>query len=113
VASGAFATHALRARIDAKALEWWDTAARYQLAHAFALIATAWAEGRWGGRSPRVAAAAFTVGLVVFCGTLYAMALGGPRWLGAITPIGGTAFMVGWAALAMAARAATPRSPHA
>ena len=98
VALGAFGAHGLAGRpgIDAKALEWWDTAARYQQIHAVALLVIAWASGEWS-RARKIAAVAMTVGVVVFSGTLYAMALGGPRLLGAVTPLGGLGMLVGWA----------------
>jgi len=99
VALGAFGAHALEPRIDARALHAWETAARYQMFHGLALCATAWAMGRWNLGS--TASIAFVVGCVIFCGTLYGYALGGPRILGAITPIGGLAFIIGWAALAI------------
>ncbi|MGZ5971243.1 MAG: DUF423 domain-containing protein [Polyangiales bacterium] len=98
VALGAFGAHALEARVDARALHSWETAARYQMFHGLALLATAWAMSRFGVRSaPSIA---FLVGCVLFSGSLYAYALGGPRILGAITPFGGLSFMIGWAVLA-------------
>ncbi|HEX5305168.1 MAG TPA: DUF423 domain-containing protein [Dyella sp.] len=101
---GAFGAHALRARLDGAAMGWWQTAVQYQLWHALALALAVHA-GR--GRAGRVATMAFAIGIVVFSGSLYAMALGAPRWFGAITPLGGVAFVVGWIALALALR----RSP--
>jgi uncharacterized membrane protein YgdD (TMEM256/DUF423 family) len=75
--------------------------------HAVALLAAAWASTRWTGAvGVRIAGWAFVAGVLIFCGTLYGLAFGGPRWLGAITPIGGVSFMVGWACLAWAAWAA-------
>ena len=106
VGAGAFGAHALRTKLEPRALEIWETAARYQMFHAFALIAAAWAASRWSHWGVRAGGTAFVVGVVVFCGTLYGLALGGPRWLGAITPLGGVSFMVGWALLAWAAWAA-------
>jgi uncharacterized membrane protein YgdD (TMEM256/DUF423 family) len=103
VAAGAFGAHALRARLDERAMELFQTSVRYQMFHAIALLAAAWASTRWTGASVRVGGWAFVVGVVVFCGTLYALSFGAPRWLGAITPIGGVSFMVGWACLAWAA----------
>jgi uncharacterized membrane protein YgdD (TMEM256/DUF423 family) len=103
VAAGAFGAHALEARLPPDRLEIFDLAARYQMYHALALVAAAWATTRWPGGAVNAAGWAFVLGIVIFCGTLYAMALGGPRWLGAITPIGGTAFLVGWLLLAWAA----------
>ncbi len=103
VAAGAFGAHALRARLDASALAIFETGARYQFFHALALIATAWAIGRWPHPAASVAGWLFVGGSVLFCGSLYALALGGVRALGAITPFGGLMFMAGWLCLAIAA----------
>ena len=103
VGLGAFGAHALATRVDARALHSWDTAARYQMFHAFALIVTGWVSERWPGRASKIAATAFVVGLVLFCGSLYALALGSPRAFGAVAPLGGLSFMTGWGALAFAA----------
>lgn len=110
VAAGAFGAHALRARVDERALEVWETAARYQMYHALALLFVAWL----GERAPesgavRVAGWAFVVGTVIFCGSLYLMTLTGMTWLGAVTPLGGVAFLVGWGAVVWGARAANGR----
>ncbi len=103
VAAGAFGAHALRQRLGADALAVWETAARYQMYHALALIAVAWVAGRDAARSVRVAGVAFVVGTLLFSGSLYLLALTGIRWLGAITPLGGVAFLVGWGCLAWSA----------
>jgi len=103
VAAGAFGAHALEQRIPADRLQIFETAARYQMYHALALIAVAWAATRWTGAIVTVAGWLFVAGIVVFGGTLYGIAFGGPRWLGAITPLGGLAFMGGWTILAVAA----------
>jgi uncharacterized membrane protein YgdD (TMEM256/DUF423 family) len=95
VVAGAFGAHALADRLDPEQLEWWNTAARYQQIHAVALLAVAALAGPWT-RSREVAVVAFTIGIVIFAGTLYAMALGAPRWFGAVTPVGGLALIVGW-----------------
>ncbi|MEM6671649.1 MAG: DUF423 domain-containing protein [Planctomycetota bacterium] len=114
VALGAFGAHGLEGVLDgapdaAERLEWWETAARYQLVHAVALVAVTAA---FQDRAPgRVTVVGFTLGMVVFSGTLYAMALGGPRWLGAITPLGGILLMAGWLAAAVQALRSSPRSP--
>lgn len=102
VAAGAFGAHALRERLSAPMLEVFETAARYQMYHALALFAAAWAVDRWGGGPAIVAGWAFAVGILIFSGSLYVLALTGTRWLGAITPIGGAAFLLGWAMLAWA-----------
>lgn len=103
VAAGAFGTHALEPRLTPERLQTWELAARYQIYHALALLACAWAVTRWPGVPARAAGYAFLAGLLIFCGTVYALALGAPRWFGAITPVGGLAFMAGWALLALAA----------
>jgi uncharacterized membrane protein YgdD (TMEM256/DUF423 family) len=105
VALGAFGAHGLKARLaslpdGADRLEWWKTAALYHLAHALAL---ALAAGWFGeSRAGRVSCVGFIAGIVLFSGSLYTMTLTGVRWLGAVTPLGGLAFLVGWAALAVA-----------
>lgn len=99
VALGAFGAHALRDALDEPALATWRTAVDYQFWHALALLATGFFAR---GRSPsalRFAAAAFALGIVLFSGSLYALALGGPRALGVVTPFGGVAFIAGWLAL--------------
>ena len=104
VAAGAFGAHALRARLDLGMLAVFETGARYQMYHALALLAVAWASGRWPGRLTTVAGWSFVGGTVLFSGSLYAMALTGHRALGAITPLGGVAFLFGWLCLALGAR---------
>ena len=106
VALGAFGAHALRASLDAAALATWHTAVEYQFWHALALLATGLFAQRGDGRALRVAVTAFSIGCLLFCASLYALALGAPRWIGAITPLGGVAFIVGWLALAVHARRA-------
>lgn len=103
VALGAFAAHGLKDRLDAEQTAWWATAVQYQALHALGLVAF----GLWRDRRPGtgVVGWCFLAGMVLFSGSLYAMALGAPRWFGAITPFGGTAFLIGWAALAWDARA--------
>lgn len=109
VAAGAFGAHALRARLAPDALAIFDTAARYQMTHALALVATAWAATRWPGRLVAAAGWLFVLGILLFSGSLYALALSGVRALGMITPLGGVAFIAGWACLAAVALHA-PRS---
>lgn len=97
VALGAFGAHALRATLSEQDLATFETGARYQMYHALALIAVAWAVGRWPGMTSITAAGwSFVVGIVVFSGSLYVLVLTGQRWLGAVTPLGGLAFLVGW-----------------
>jgi uncharacterized membrane protein YgdD (TMEM256/DUF423 family) len=104
VAAGAFASHALRARLSPADLALVETAARYQMYHALGLMAAAWATVRWPGTFAQVAGWLFLVGTVLFSGSLYALALSGMRWLGAITPLGGVAFLAGWILLALSAQ---------
>jgi len=101
VLAGAFGAHALRERLSPHLLEVFETGARYQMYHALALLAVAWAADRWGGMLVGWSGWLFVAGTVVFSGSLYALALtgGSHRWLGAITPIGGVAFLAGWACL--------------
>jgi len=104
VAAGAFGAHALRARLSPDLLAVFETGARYQMYHALALLAVAWlAAARPGANSVVWAGGLFLLGTVVFSGSLYTLALTGQRWLGAITPLGGVAFLAGWACLAWAA----------
>ncbi len=103
VAAGAFGAHALEAHLTPERLQTWETGARYQMYHALGLLFAAAAAGRWPGGATSAAGWLFVAGILVFCGTVYALALGAPRWLGAVTPLGGLAFMAGWAALAWAA----------
>src|ERR1041384_559964 len=98
VAMGAFGAHALSGRLTPDRLAIYETAARYQMYHAFGMMAVGLATARWGS----IASASgwsFVIGTLIFCGSLYALALGAPRWFGAITPIGGLAFMIGWGLL--------------
>lgn len=101
-ATGAFGAHALRSRIPADRLAIWQTAAQYHMYHALGLIAVGLFAAHRGvsGNAP---GAAMQTGIVLFSGSLYALALSGVRGLGAITPLGGLAFMIGWASLAWAA----------
>ena len=101
VAAGAFGAHALRARLTPDLLAVFETGARYQMYHAFALFVVAGASARWPARPVRVAGGLFVAGILVFSGSLYLLALTGERWLGAITPLGGLCFLAGWAVLAL------------
>ena len=103
VAAGAFGAHALRARLSPDLLAAFETGARYQMYHALALLAAAWATTRWPGSLIQWAGWLFVVGTVLFSGSLYALALSGVRWLGAVTPFGGVAFLGGWVCLVLAA----------
>ena len=99
VAAGAFGAHALRARLAPDLLAVFETAARYQMYHALALLAVAWAVTRFAPGPIRVAGWLFIGGTVLFSGSLYLLALTGTRWLGAITPLGGLLFLAGWLSL--------------
>ena len=124
VAAGAFGAHALRARVEPRMLEVFETAARYQMYHALGLFAVAWVISRAmqataigtgamtgsmtgamaapGAPFAVVAGWLFVAGALLFSGSLYAMTLTGMRALGAITPIGGVCFIAGWVCLAVA-----------
>jgi uncharacterized membrane protein YgdD (TMEM256/DUF423 family) len=101
VAAGAFGAHALRARLAPDLLVVFETGARYQMYHALALLAVAWASNHWPGTPLRMAGWLFIGGTLLFSGSLYLLALTGARWLGAVTPLGGLLFLAGWAALAI------------
>lgn len=103
VVLGAFGAHALSSRIPADRLATFEIAVRYQMYHALAILIVGWAVDRWPQAGLHVAGWLFAVGIVVFAGTLYGIAFGGPRWLGAITPVGGLCFIVGWCWLAVQA----------
>jgi uncharacterized membrane protein YgdD (TMEM256/DUF423 family) len=103
VGAGAFGAHALRARLSPDLLAVFETGARYQMYHALGLLAVAWMVTRWPGPWPARAGWLFLAGTVLFSGSLYALALSGLRWLGAVTPLGGLAFLAGWLCLALAA----------
>lgn len=96
VTFGAFGAHLLKSRIDPEALGWWQTGVQYEMWHALAVVVL----GLSGLNSARLPAWIMAAGAVLFSATLYAMALGAPHWLGAITPIGGLAMIGGWALLA-------------
>ncbi len=100
VALGAFGAHALKPTLEAHgSVETWKTAVLYHLVHAVALLALAgWRDSHAG--AGRVITALWAVGVVLFSGSLYWLSLGGPRFLGPITPLGGVAFLAGWALLA-------------
>lgn len=104
VGAGAFGAHALRARLSPDLLVIFETGARYQMYHALGLLAVAWAAARWPGGAAVWAGWCFVAGTVLFSGSLYLLALTGIRWLGAVTPLGGVAFLAGWVCLALAAR---------
>jgi uncharacterized membrane protein YgdD (TMEM256/DUF423 family) len=103
VAIGAFGAHGLRGRLSPEMLAVFETGVRYHIYHALAILATAALLRRIDGRAVLIAGWSFMAGIVLFSGSLYALALSGVTTLGAITPIGGVAFLVGWISLAVAA----------
>ena len=110
VAAGAFGAHALQGRIAPKLLQAFETGVRYQMYHALALFAVAWAVTRWPEARLALGGWMLAAGTAIFSGTLYLMALTGARWLGAVTPIGGLLLIAGWAVLAW--RSARNRAAH-
>jgi uncharacterized membrane protein YgdD (TMEM256/DUF423 family) len=100
VALGAFAAHGLKARLNPELLAVFDTGARYHLIHAVAMALAALASGHLAPRPAKFAAALFGAGILLFCGSLYLLALTGVRSFGFVTPFGGVAFIAGWLALA-------------
>jgi uncharacterized membrane protein YgdD (TMEM256/DUF423 family) len=100
VAAGAFGAHGLKARLSPEMLVVFETGVRYHLIHALALLAVAWAATRWSSLAVHAAGWLFVVGVLLFSGSLYALSLTGVRGLGAITPLGGVAFILGWLLLA-------------
>jgi uncharacterized membrane protein YgdD (TMEM256/DUF423 family) len=103
VALGAFAAHGLKATIPPELLAAFETGVRYQMYHAFALFAAAWGWAHWQARVFTISGALFVAGILIFSGSLYLLAFTGLRWLGAITPLGGLAFLAGWLCLAWGA----------
>jgi uncharacterized membrane protein YgdD (TMEM256/DUF423 family) len=102
VALGAFGAHGLRGRVGPDLLEVWKTGVLYHLVHALALLLVAIAGPRvaWGAAAGWL----FVAGIAIFSGSLYALTLTGARWWGAVTPVGGLAFLAGWLVLALTAR---------
>ena len=103
VGAGAFAAHGLRGRLDPRALEVFETGARYQMYHAVAIILTGILASSGAIRGAQTAGWIFQAGIVLFSGSLYALALAGTRGLGVVTPVGGVAFLAGWLWLAWSA----------
>ncbi|MBE9176979.1 DUF423 domain-containing protein [Oculatella sp. LEGE 06141] len=107
VAGGAFGAHALRDKLDGRSLEIFETGIRYQMYHALALLVVAvlLSRAEMSQALLTITGYAFVVGVAIFSGSLYALSLSQIKWLGAITPLGGVAFIVGWICLAIAALA--------
>lgn len=104
VALGAFGAHGLRSRITPDLLAIYETGVRYHLVHGLALFVTAWLAGEVKGRAARLAGLLFVVGILLFSGSLYLLALTGVRALGAVTPLGGVAWIAAWSILALRVR---------
>ena len=100
VGLGAFGAHGLRHRLVPDMLSTFEVGVRYQLYHALALLAVAWASTRWPGSAVTAAGWLFVAGTLLFSGSLYLLSLTGQRWLGAVTPLGGACFLAGWLGLA-------------
>lgn len=109
VAAGAVGSHALAARLPAQRLALFELAAQYQMYHALALILVGMLYDRWGGRLLLAAGSLFLLGILLFTGSLYALVLTEAAWVGALTPLGGLAFLAGWFVLAGAAVGARQR----
>ena len=103
VITGAFAAHTLKSRLSPDMFQVFEVAVRYQMYHALGLIAVAWAASQWSSQLITASGWLFVAGIVIFSGSLYILSLTGIRWLGAITPIGGVAFIIGWGCLLWAA----------
>lgn len=100
---GAFGAHALRDSLSPEDLATFEVGIRYQMYHALGLLVTAWAVSRWEASTAVAAGWFFVAGIIIFSGSLYLLVLTGPRWLGAVTPVGGVALIVGWGLLAWTA----------
>jgi uncharacterized membrane protein YgdD (TMEM256/DUF423 family) len=102
VAAGAFATHSLRDRLTPQDMDTFQTAARYHMYHALALLGVAYAAYRFGSGLVTAAGWLFVAGIVIFSGSLYLLSLTGVRVLGAVAPVGGAALLAGWVCLLVA-----------
>lgn len=99
VCLGAFAAHGLKHQITAESLAIWQTGVQYQMYHALALLAVGLLYQTQTSKALKLSGLAFILGSFLFSGSLYVLALGAPKALGLITPLGGLSFLVGWAAL--------------
>ena len=104
VALGAFGAHALKARLTPDVLAIYETGVRYHLVHGLAVFVAAWLAGEDQTRSARLAGVLFIIGILVFSGSLYLLALTGIRGFGAITPLGGLAWIAAWTIVALRVR---------
>ena len=104
VATGAFGAHGLKSIVEAEMLSTWEKAVRYQMFHALAFFALSWAVNQWPSQTKilNLGGWFFLAGEVLFSGSLYLLVLSGVKWLGAITPFGGVAFVAGWVCMAVA-----------
>ncbi|MFY9315159.1 MAG: DUF423 domain-containing protein [Burkholderiales bacterium] len=103
VALGAFAAHGLKSRLTPELLATFEVGVRYQMYHAFALLAVGWAQTRWPGAVLTASGWLFVAGTLLFSGSLYALSLTAEKWLGAVAPVGGLALLGGWLCLAWGA----------
>lgn len=103
VAIGAFGAHGLKAMLEANGrMDTFETAVKYQMYHALALLAVGILQQYFPGKLLNISTYGFVLGILIFSGSLYVLSLSGIRWLGAVTPIGGVAFIIGWACMALA-----------
>ena len=102
VVAGAFGAHSLEGRMTAEMLKIFEVGVRYQMYHAFALLAVGCAQEKWPSSLVTTSGWLFVIGTVLFSGSLYLLSMSGVRWLGAITPLGGLSFLAGWLCLAWA-----------
>ena len=112
VGLGAFGAHALKARLSPEMLAIFETGVRYQVYHALALFAAAYLSSRWPGRAVNAAGICFVLGVFIFSGSLYLLALTGTRRWGAVTPVGGVLFLVGWLSLLFGRYSSAASVPH-
>ena len=103
VAAGAFGAHGLKSRMSTEMLSVFEVGVRYQMYHAFALIIAAWVQAKWPSSLVTTGGWFFVIGTIFFSCSLYLMSMTGVRWLGAITPLGGLAFLAGWVCIAWGA----------
>lgn len=108
VVLGAFGAHGLRDRLATDMLAVFETGVRYHLIHGIGLIVVAWATSRWPNHWVESAGWLFVVGILIFSGSLYVLAISGVRWLGAVTPVGGVCLILGWCVLAIGAYRGAP-----